>query len=42
MKSLGLKSVIRIKKYKSYKDENGKIAPNILERNFKADAPNQK
>ena len=42
MKSLGLKSLIRIKKYKSYKGEHGKIAPNILERNFKASAPNQK
>ena len=42
MKSLGLKSVIRIKKYKSYKGEQGKIAPNVLERNFKASAPNQK
>ena len=42
MKSLGLKSVIRIKKYKSYKGEQGKIAPNILERNFKATAPNEK
>ena len=42
MKSLGLKSVIRIRKYKSYKGEQGKIAPNVLERNFKASAPNQK
>ena len=42
MNLLGLKSIIRAKKYKSYKGENGKIAPNILERNFKADAPNQK
>ncbi len=42
MKSLGLKSVIRIKKYKSYKGEQGKIAPNLLQRNFKAAAPNQK
>ena len=42
MKLLGLKSIVRIKKYKSYKGENGKIAPNILERNFKAEAPNQK
>ncbi len=42
MKLLGLKSLIRVKKYKSYKGEKGKIAPNILERNFKADAPNQK
>jgi putative transposase len=42
MKLLGLKSIIRLKKYKSYRGENGKIAPNILERNFKATAPNQK
>ena len=42
MKILGLKSIIRVKKYKSYKGEQGKIAPNILERNFKATAPNQK
>ena len=42
MKLLGLKSIIRIKKYKSYKGEQGKIAPNVLERNFKAEAPNQK
>jgi len=42
MKMLGLKSIIRVKKYKSYTGENGKIAPNILERNFKAKAPNQK
>lgn len=42
MKLLGLKSIIRVKKYKSYKGEQGKIAPNILERNFKATAPNQK
>ena len=42
MKILGLKSVIRVKKYRSYKGQLGKIAPNILERNFKAAAPNQK
>ncbi|MDI6051387.1 IS3 family transposase, partial [Flavobacterium sp. XS2P24] len=42
MKILGLKSVIRVKKYKSYKGQQGKIAPNILERNFKAAEPNQK
>ena len=42
MKTLGLKSVIRVKKYKSYRGENGKIAPNILQRKFKAAAPNQK
>jgi len=42
MKLLGLKSIIRVKKYKSYKGEQGKIAPNMLKRNFKATAPNQK
>ena len=42
MNSLGLKSLIRRKKYKSYKGEQGKIAPNILQRAFKADKPNQK
>ncbi|AWG24915.1 hypothetical protein FK004_06555 [Flavobacterium kingsejongi] len=42
MKSLGLKSLIRVKKYKSYRGEQGKIAPNILERDFKASQPNEK
>lgn len=42
MNHLGLKSLIRVKKYKSYKGEHGKIAPNILKRNFKAVMPNQK
>ena len=42
MKLLGLQSIIRIKKYKSYKGEQGKIVANVLERNFKATAPNQK
>lgn len=35
MTSLGLKSLIRPKKYKSYKGEQGKIAPNVLQREFK-------
>ena len=39
---LKLKSVIRLKKYKSYKGEQGKIAPNLLNRTFKAEKPNQK
>jgi len=42
MKELGLKSQVRMKKYKSYKGKVGKIAPNILDRNFKADKPNEK
>ena len=42
MKVLGLKSIVRVKKYRSYRGEQGRIAPNILERNFKADQPNRK
>jgi putative transposase len=42
LKVLGLKSIIGVKKYKSYKGERGKIVANILEINFKATAPNQK
>lgn len=42
MKQLGLKSLIRVKKYKSYKGEQGKIAPNLLARNFNATAIHQK
>lgn len=42
MKELGLKCVVRIKKYQSYKGGFGKIAPNILVRSFHADAPNRK
>ena len=42
MKQLGLKSTVRMKKYCSYKGEVGKIAPNILNRDFHATTPNQK
>lgn len=42
MRELGLKSLIRVKKYVSYRGEQGKIAQNILQRNFKADRPQQK
>lgn len=42
MKVLGLKSIIRIKKYRSYRGDLGKTAPNILERNFKTNQPNKK
>ncbi|TSI04709.1 IS3 family transposase [Lysinibacillus sp. BW-2-10] len=42
MKELGLKCIVRMKKYKSYKGRVGKIAPNILDRNFTAEAPNEK
>jgi putative transposase len=39
---LNLKSLVRPKKYRSYKGEIGKIAPNLLERHFIAQRPNQK
>lgn len=42
MKQLNLVCRVRMKKYKSYKGEMGKIAPNLLERNFEAKKPNQK
>lgn len=42
MKELGLVCRVRMKRYKSYKGEVGKIAPNLLERDFAAQAPNQK
>lgn len=42
MRLIGVKCMVRMKKYKSYKGDVGKIAPNVLKRNFKADRPNQK
>lgn len=42
MKQCGLKCQIRRAKYKSYKGEVGKVADNLLNRNFKAEKPNQK
>jgi putative transposase len=42
MGQLGLKSIVRMKKYRSYRGRVGKIAPNILERNFQASKPNEK
>lgn len=42
MNELGLKSKVRPKRYKSYRGEIGKIAPDLVQRNFKADKPNQK
>lgn len=42
MKGLGLVCRVRMKKYKSYKGEVGETAPNLLERNFEAENPNQK
>jgi len=42
MQELGLKCSVRMKKYRSYKGTVGKIAPNILDRNFQAVKPNEK
>ena len=42
MKQLGLVCRVRMKKYRSYKGEVGKTAPNLLQRDFHADKPNQK
>lgn len=42
MKKLNLVCKVRMKKYRSYKGEVGKIAPNLLERDFETKAPNQK
>ena len=42
MKELGLVCQVRMKKYHSYKGEVGKTAPNLLNRDFHAEKPNQK
>ncbi len=42
MKMLGLKSLVRPKKYRSFRGDIGNAAPNLLQRNFKATMPNQK
>ena len=42
MKEMSVICRVRIKKYRSYKGEVGKIAPNLLERDFEATVPNQK
>ena len=42
MKELGLVCRVRMKKYRSYKGEVGKIAPNLLKRDFHAEKPNHK
>ena len=42
MKQLNLKCMVRIKKYRSYKGQVGEIAPNLINCDFHASAPNQK
>lgn len=42
MNACNIKCQVRIRKYKSYKGSVGTIASNILQRDFKAEIPNQK
>ena len=42
MNEMGLKCQVRMKKYRSYRGTVGKIAPNLLNRNFHADNMNEK
>jgi transposase InsO family protein len=42
MKGLGLVCRVRMKKYRSYKGEIGRIVPNLLERDFSAHKANEK
>lgn len=42
MKALKLVCRVRMKKYRSYKGDVGKAAPNLLNRDFYAEKPNQK
>lgn len=42
MQRLGLKSWVRPKRYRSYRGQVGRIADNILHRDFKAEKPDQK
>ena len=42
MKVLDLTCCIRRKKYNSYKGRHGKVAGNVLNRQFSVDKPNQK
>ena len=42
MGQMGLKARRKKQRYHSYKGELGKVAPNVINRNFKADRPDQK
>lgn len=42
MRKLQLKSYVRLKKYRAYRGQLGHVAPNVLERNFDAQRPNEK
>lgn len=42
MQEMGMKSLVRVKKYRSYKGDVGRSAPNVLQRQFEAAGANQK
>ena len=42
MREMGLKSLIRVKKYRSYRGKQGLAAPNLLKREFKTEKLNHK
>ncbi len=42
MRALGLKSKVKVKRYRSYKGRIGRIAPDHLQRQFSAEKPNEK
>lgn len=42
MKEMGLVCRVRMKKYRSYRGEEGEVAENLMNREFQAEKPNQK
>jgi transposase InsO family protein len=42
MEKLQLKSLVRVKKYRSYRGQVGQVAPNLIDRDFKTARPNEK
>lgn len=42
MREQGIKSSVRMKRYRSYRGEEGQAAPNLLQRHFVATKPNEK
>ena len=42
MEELQLKSLVRLKKYRSYRGQVGQVAPNLIDRDFDAARPNEK
>ena len=42
MEELQLKSLVRLKKYRSYRGQVGQVAPNLIDRDFDASRPNEK